>query len=169
MQHIANSAPGMHARNQQELLELAMGSSSFTEESIEHPLCEIGFGDYGENGIERMTPLNFKMSILSLLKSRPTWRYIDIIPEVPYKREDVFNKAVQGYRMSFDQKAQFLSDQFAVRPNMVGFRLELHEVDSQTSNNRIKPSLSCIIYEAEEDVIDQIVPVVINCMYRTNF
>jgi hypothetical protein len=169
MLHIANTAHGRIARNQEELLRIANSSSAFKEERLEHPLCETGFNDYSDSGLERMTPDSFKMCVVTLLKSRPAWRYFDVIPGVSYTKTTILDHAIEGFRMSFDQKAQFLSEEFAMRPKMVGFKLELHNVDTTAGTSTGRPSLSCTIYESEEELDDRYVPVEIECRYRTTF
>jgi hypothetical protein len=168
MQHLANTARGKLARTQNDLLKIAMGSSNFQEEMFEHPICEVGFSVYAEDGLRRMSDLEFFQAIMTLLKSRPSSHLWDIVPDVPYVQDAILVESPEAFRMSFEEKAQFLKDEFLRRPKMVGFKMELHNVDRRV-NKGVAPSVSFTIYESSDDLSDTVVPVSIRTRYRTNF
>ena len=170
MQHIASTARGRLARTQQDLLRIAMNSSPIRTEMMEHPICEIGFSEYGESGLERMSDVTFLGALMTLLKSRPSARMWDIIPDIPYTEDYVLTESPEAFRMTFEAKAQYLRDEFMRRPNMVGFKMELHNIDRTTDRSTSGgPSASFVIYEASDNLDGTCVPVSIKVKYRTNF
>lgn len=170
MQHIAGSARGKFAKTQQDLLKIAMSESSVQEEMMEHPICEVGFSVYGETGLERMDDLSFRRTVVTLMKSRPSSRLWDIVPDVPYKEDKILIQAPEAYRMTFEEKGEYLRNEFMRRPKMVGFRLELHNIERKTDQGQSGvPSVSFTIYEATDDLGESAIPVSIRTIYRTNF
>jgi len=168
MHHIANSARGRMAKNQQELLQIAMNSSSFKDEDMSHLICEVGFSEYGEGSLERMSPDTFYGMLLSLFKTRPSAHLWDVVPQVPHTEDKILLESPEGFRMSFSEKAQYLKEEFQARSNMVGFKLELHNVDLSLGDSNKTQSLSLSIYESTQD-LDSYVPVKIRVRYRSDF
>ncbi len=170
MQHIANTARGKLAKTQQDLLRIAMGSSPVQTEMMEHPICEIGFFQYGEDGLERMDDSTFMATLMTLLKSRPSARLWDVVPDVLYKEDNILTESPEAFRMTFEEKSQYIKEEFMRRPDMVGFKLELHNVERKTDRGQNgTPSVSISIYETEDDLGGAFVPVSIKVKYRTNF
>jgi hypothetical protein len=170
MRHIANSSRGRNARTQQDLLHIAMNESSIKEEYLEHPICEIGFFKYTEEGLERMDDQTFIASLRTLFKSRPSSQLWDVVPDAPYVETPIFIEAPEAFRMSFEDKAQFLGEEFMRRPNMIGFKLELHNIERRTDNNKSgTPSVSITVYESSSSLDGSVVPVTIKTRYRANF
>ncbi len=170
MRHLANSARGRLAETQDDLLKIAMDHSTMQTESFEHPICETGFSEYGEDGFVRMYDMTFLGTILSILKSRPSAHLWDVVPAIPYEEVSLLREAPEGFRFSFRDKAQFLKDEFMRRPNMVGFKIELHGVSSTTDRfSDERPSLSISIYESVDALDDTCIPVSIKVKYRNNF
>lgn len=170
MQHLAGTARGKLAKTQQDLLKIAMNESPIRTEMMEHPICATGFCEYGEDGLQRMDDQIFVRTIMTLLKSRPAARLWDIVPECPYTEDQILVQSPEGFRMSFEEKALLLRDEFMRRPTMVGFRLELHNVVGKTDRGTTAaPSLSIAIYEAGDALEGMNIPVSIKTMYRTNF
>jgi len=173
MQHIANTARGRLAKNQQELLKIAMGSSQFKEENMDHLLCEFGFSvidtDGGGEVIRRMDDIVFKTCLMTLMKSRPSAQLWDITPLAEYKEEGLLVESTEAFRMTFEQKAMFLQDEFMRRPAMAGFRIEYHNIGTKKGGFDNPPSVSFYVYETVEDFSDSYVPVDIKVRYRANF
>lgn len=157
------------AVNQQELAAIRSNKSPFTEEWMEHPLCEAGF--VSGNPLTRMPDDIFYQAISTLLKARPSARLWDITPTVPYKETALFLEDPRAFKMSFDEKAQFLTEEFLRRPQMEGFRIELHNIGSTTgpADSGKAASVSIWVYETEDLLEDTCVPVKIKVRYRTTF
>jgi hypothetical protein len=170
MQHLVNSPRGKFAQNQNDLLKIAMNSSTMTDEIMEHPICQSGFSEYGEEGFCRMTDKTFFSTVITLLKSRPSAHLWDVIPDAPYKEVQVFVESPEAFRMTFLQKSQILQEEFMRRPGFIGFRMELHNVSDQTGSIPGKPpSISITVYEKTDDLVGPDIPVQIKVRYRTNF
>ena len=170
MQHLVNTARGKLAKNQQELLSIAMNQSPVRTEVMDHPICEVGFSKYGEDGMERMDDVTFIGTVMTLMKSRPSSRLWDVVPDAPYHEDPVLVESPEAFKMTFEEKAHFLRDEFMRRPNMAGFKIELHNVERKTDSGRASaPSLSFTIYETDDDLGGAVVPVKITTKYRTNF
>ena len=170
MQHIANTARGKLAQTQQDLLKIAMNESPIRTEMMEMPICESGFSDYGDGGFERMSDQGFVRTLLTLFKARPAARLWDLVPDCPYTEDHVLVESPEAFRMTWEEKALFLKDEFLRRPKMVGFKLELHNVERKTdAGSSAHPSLSMTIYESTDDLMDTVIPLSIKVTYRTNF
>lgn len=170
MQHLANTARGKLAKTQQDLLKIAQNTSPIQTEMMEHPICEVGFAMYGEDGICRMDDMSFVRTLMTLFKSRPAARLWDVVPDCPYIEDHILTQSPEAYRMTFEEKAIFLKDEFLRRPRMVGFKLELHNIERKTdSGGGGQASVSFTIYESSDDLGDAAVPVSIKSVYRTNF
>jgi hypothetical protein len=170
MQHLSNTARGRLAQNQQDLLRIAMNSSPIKEENLEHPICEVGFSEYTESGLERMSDYTFLRMLTTLFKLRPASRLWDVVPDVPYTEDRILIESPEAFKMSFEEKAQFLKDEFLRRPKMVGFKMELHNVERKTDRGSTgEPSVSFTVYEANDDLGGAVIPVTIRTRYRTNF
>lgn len=159
------------AKTQEDLLKIALNSSPMKEEKLMHPLCEVGFYEYAEEGIARMSDIVFKATMLTLAKARPSAHLWDVVPDTPHTKEAVFMNSPEAFRLSFEDRAALFTEEFLRRPKMVGFRWELHGLEGTTDGaSKISPSASLWIYEAEGDLSDGIeVPVIITVRYRSNF
>lgn len=170
MQHIANTASGKLARTQQDLLRIALNSSPIKTEMMDHVICDAGFSQDGQVGLEKMDDQIFFSFVMSLLRSRPSSRLWDLVPDVPYTEDHILTESPDAYRMTFEQKAQFLRDEFVRRPKMVGFKIQLHNLERKTDMGTVgAPSVSFTIYESIEDLGNACIPISIKVEYRTNF
>lgn len=170
MQHLANTARGKLAKTQEDLLRIAQNTSPVQTEMMEHPICEVGFSCYTEDGVERMDDMSFVRTLMTLMKSRPAARLWDIVPECPYTEDPILVESPEAYRMTFEEKAIFLKDEFLRRSQMVGFKMELHNIERKTSGGGSgSPSVSFTIYESSDDLSGTLIPVSIKVRYRTNF
>jgi len=170
MQKIASSARGRLVGSQEELLKIATNQSPFKEEVLDHFLSEVGFRTREENEYERMSQEIFRTAIKNLLKYRPSAHIWDVKPDAPFKEVPIFIQSPEAFRTTFEEKATLLSEEFDHRPNMEGFRIELHNVGGTTTGGeRVLPSLSMYVYETTEDFNNLIVPIKIWVRWRTNF
>lgn len=165
---IANSSYARLAKTQQELAEMNK-PSPITEEELEHPLCEVGF--MGGDPLARMSDAVFVQCINTLLKSRPSARFWDVVPQVPCTERKIFIEDPRAFKMSFEEKTFLLMEEFVRHPRMAGFKMELHNVASNTGEmSGGKPaSLSLSVYETQDDLGDACIPVKIKVRYRTQF
>ncbi len=170
MQHIANTPRGRLAKNQQDLLNIAVNASSMVEEVLEHPVCDFGFAVPRSDGLQKMDDKTFHNTITSIMKCRPSARLWDVIPDVPYTEIPYLDHSPEAFKMDYSGRAALLADEFLRRPKMVGFRWELHNVTADGEHSpQGPPSVSILIYESVEDLGDTIIPITINTRYRANF
>jgi len=169
MRHIASTPRGRLARTQQDLVSIATSESPIREEIIEHPISEVGFCEYTEDGLQRMSDHVFVGMVQTLFKSRPSARKWDIIPSIPHTEYRVLIESPEGFKMTFAEKANLLGDEFLRRPQMVGFRLELHNIDRRTNTSTPRSSISLTVYEASEPFDSYEIPTKVVVSYRVIF
>lgn len=171
-QQFAGTARGRQAATQQELVKMAKGPGGLKEAFVEHPVVQVGFIQEVDGQPIRMNYDAFRRTIATLFKVYPTARLWDIFPtDAAYSETLIMDRAPEGFRMTMDDKAELLADEFRSRPLMSGFRLELHNVGSQTGERSPAgpPSLSIAVYELDVDPEGYLTPVTIKVNYRPNF
>lgn len=171
-QQFAGTARGRQAASQQELVKMAKGPGGLKEAYVEHPTTQVGFIQEVDGQPVRMNYEAFRRTIATLFKVYPTARVWDIYPtDAAYSETCIMEKAPEGFRMTMDNKAELLADEFRSRPLMSGFRLELHNISSQTGEKSPAgpPSMSLYVYDLDTDPEGFLVPVTIKVNYRPNF
>jgi hypothetical protein len=165
---IANHPYARLAKTQQEMVEMYK-PSPITEEEMDHPLCEVGFME--GNPLIRMSDAVFVQCVGTILKSRPSARFWDIVPQVPHHERKIFIQDPRAFKMSFEEKTFMLMEEFIRHPRMAGFKIELHNIGGNTgeASSGGAPSLSMSVYEVEDDLGDSCIPVKIKVRYRTQF
>jgi hypothetical protein len=170
MQDLAHSPRGKMARTQEDLVKIATGDSTFKEEIMaDHPLAIIGFSQFDENDIHRMSDGSFREAIRNLMKCRPSAHMWSVLPlgEDNVKEDRIFIESEQAFKLTFDEKASILQEEWIRRPRMVGFKLELHNVNNKLGMTQVKPSVSLSVYEADEFYPGT--PLEIRVRYRNNW
>jgi hypothetical protein len=169
MKHLLNTARGKHAKTQEDLLTIAMGSDKFTTEKMQSPLSEMGFCQQEDGSLIRMTPEVCEAAIYNLLRSRPSAILWDIKPKLPVDEVKVFDRSPEFYGASIQQRAEEIAELFLRNPKMVGFKLQMHDVStSPTEPVNPNASVSLSIYNVDDDQ-DPRCPVDIDVTYRPRF
>lgn len=171
MQELAQTAMGRLATSQQELMELDRGDDFKDAVLDEHPLCEHGFTEKGENGMVRMDETGVQTAMSTLFKVYPSARFWDFKPVgLEVIESTLFDHSQAAFRMSLDQRAEIFAEQFARDPSIVGCRIELHDVSTSLATpGGPSPSISVYLYRSGEELSDVSVPITIRIIWRSNF
>lgn len=172
VERFVGTARGRQALTQQELVQMSKGPGGLKETLVDHPVTQVGFIQQVDGQPIRMEHDAFRRTLATLFKVYPTARSWDVFPtDFPYSENLIMDKAPEGFRMTMDQKAELISDEWRSRPLMAGFRMELFNVGSTTGQPDPggRPSLSISIYELDADPEGLLIPVTIKVKYRPNF
>jgi hypothetical protein len=164
--NIANPLMNINAQSQSDLVENATTKNRVREEMLDHLLNVYGFCEAHEGQYIRMDEETVAQAVRTLLQCRPSQRLLEVTPVgLHYTETKILSESPHGYRMTYAQKASVIAQAFARDELVHGFKVELHNVDPDSS----KATLSISVYRLDSDPETPMVPVDVFVRWRGAF
>lgn len=163
---IMNNLAARTTTNQQDAVKAYNRQSPIKTEEYEHFCNAVGFVKNGPTGFERMDFDLMARTVFTILKTRPSWRMWDFVPSCEFVAEEFLIKSPEAFRLSYRERAELVAEAFSRDDSIVGFKMELHNVDGEP--NQVS-SLSLTFYKTTEVLESPSVPLSPIVSWRPRF